>query len=569
MLTYRLVENEDAHHLLKWWNDGAVMAHAGFPKGLGLSLGAVEATIDRARAANSLYILLDHDQAIGELSARLVDDKASGGLKTFEIGIKICEVAYQNGGRGRVYLKNLLRDLFIERGAHQVVLDTNSTNKRAQALYEKLGFVRTQDPPHPWKDQLGHDQLSLNYVLTLEDWLCHEPLAVTKDQVKAFLSYHHGFHRAFPYKGEEGFWAYLAKVSCIQFDPIDICGKSPELTVHAHVGDFSKTKLYQLLYEDRSLIDYFDKNLAILPVTDWPLLSPMRARYLEIGKGRTGESDAVDAAEAHVLEWIHRHGYAASKDLKLDQKVDWYWGPTSISRATLERLYFQGVLVIHHKKGTNKYYGLARDLISQDLLDGPSPFKDLDDYHQTMVYRRIRAVGALWAKQSDAFLGILDFKAANRDRAFKVLVQQKKIFPVKVDGMDTPLYIALEDFQTLILALNDPSASAPKVSFIAPLDAMIWDRKLIKALWDFDYKWEIYTPEAQRVYGYYVLPIFYKGAFVGRIALKYAEVRTQLEQTGLWLESTFEQSLKSAKERKNFEEALKLAIRGLEHFHKP
>ena len=36
-------------------------------------------------------------------------------------------------------------------------------------------------------------------------------------------------------------------------------------------------------------------------------------------------------------------------------------------------------------------------------------------------------------------------------------------------------------------------------------------------LFDFDYKWEIYTPAAQRKYGFYVLPILYGERFIGRI----------------------------------------------------
>ena len=34
-LTIRQAEVTDAKQLAAWWNDGAVMAHAGFPNGLG------------------------------------------------------------------------------------------------------------------------------------------------------------------------------------------------------------------------------------------------------------------------------------------------------------------------------------------------------------------------------------------------------------------------------------------------------------------------------------------------------------------------------------------------------
>ncbi len=52
---------------------------------------------------------------------------------------------------------------------------------------------------------------------------------------------------------------------------------------------------------------------------------------------------------------------------------------------------------------------------------------------------------------------------------------------------------------------------------LAPLDNMLWDRKLVKAIFDFDYKWEVYIPVPQRRYGYYVLPILYGDRLAGRL----------------------------------------------------
>ena len=77
-----------------------------------------------------------------------------------------------------------------------------------------------------------------------------------------------------------------------------------------------------------------------------------------------------------------------------------------------------------------------------------------------------------------------------------------------------------------------------RMEFIAPLDNLIWDRKLIKALFNFDYKWEIYTPKDKRKYGYYVLPILYGLEFIGRIELKIDKKSNRLNVKDVWWEDS-------------------------------
>jgi uncharacterized protein len=57
----------------------------------------------------------------------------------------------------------------------------------------------------------------------------------------------------------------------------------------------------------------------------------------------------------------------------------------------------------------------------------------------------------------------------------------------------------------------------PRVIFLGPLDSLVWDRQTIRVLFGFDYTWEVYKPEPQRKWGYYVLPVFYGDRFVARI----------------------------------------------------
>lgn len=152
-ITLRSAVKADAKQLVTWWNDGAVMAHAGFPNGIGTNEEDVVAIIEKG-----LIVIEEDNRLIGECNYR---DKKDG---IVEIGIKICESDCQNRGIGRVVLSMLIRYLF-EHGFVKIVLDTNLMNTRAQRVYESLGFRKLGVNYDAWTDQLGNKQSSIDYEL--------------------------------------------------------------------------------------------------------------------------------------------------------------------------------------------------------------------------------------------------------------------------------------------------------------------------------------------------------------------------------------------------------------------
>ena len=161
-LCVRNAEARDCARLAAWWNDGRVMAHAGFPLGLNTSAEEIARQIasDSDDTRRRLIVEL-RDEPIGEMSFR---DRGDGSA---EIGVKICESAYQDRGLGRVILSLLIRELFAA-GYERIVLDTKTKNTRAQHVYELLGFRKLRVNVDSWRDQLGDLQSSVDYALTPE-----------------------------------------------------------------------------------------------------------------------------------------------------------------------------------------------------------------------------------------------------------------------------------------------------------------------------------------------------------------------------------------------------------------
>jgi uncharacterized protein YcaQ len=152
---------------------------------------------------------------------------------------------------------------------------------------------------------------------------------LTNEQARDFILLKQGLIGDHKFSGLQGVMEYIRQAGCVQFDPIDVCGKNAELVLQSRVSGFKKTMLSDLLYRDRVLVDYFDKNMSIFGVEDWKYFARTRQYFRERGRSR----DAVDAAAGPVLAFIREHGSACSKDLACDEKVDWPWGPTSASRS--------------------------------------------------------------------------------------------------------------------------------------------------------------------------------------------------------------------------------------------
>ncbi|WP_199617236.1 winged helix-turn-helix domain-containing protein [Paenibacillus alkalitolerans] len=334
---------------------------------------------------------------------------------------------------------------------------------------------------------------------------------LTNRQARRFLLAHHGLGAQPEFTGKAGALSYIRRVGCIQYDPLNIVGRNPELVLQSRIPDFKPPLLQALLYEDRSLIDGMDKVMSIYPVDDWPYFS----RYHDEARRYYGSQEAVAGALSEVRQAILSRGPLSSDDLDLDQTVDWAWAPTRLARAALESMYFWGELVVHHKKNNQKYYDFADRHLPESVLSADDPNITDEQYWDWRVFRRIGGVGVLWEKSGDAWVGIRKLKAKERRETFGRLYSDGRLIRLQVEGIPTPLYARTEDWERSAAAIDDPIES-PRASILAPLDNLLWDRRLIAAIFGFEYIWEVYKPLQQRTYGYYVLPILYGDSFVAR-----------------------------------------------------
>ncbi|WP_279230388.1 winged helix DNA-binding domain-containing protein [Thermohalobacter berrensis] len=324
----------------------------------------------------------------------------------------------------------------------------------------------------------------------------------------------------------------MRKVGCIQFDPLNRVGQNPDLVLQSRIKDYKPTLLQELLYTDRKLLDGWDKNMSIYSIEDWPYFERYRMNAYKKYKRKSKDLNKILPEVRKVLK---EKGPLSSIDLKFDTKIDWAWAPTRVSRAALESMYSWGELIVHHKVGTRKYYDFTEKYLPDNLLSTPDPNTSDKEYYKWHIKRRIRGIGMLWALSGGSWLGIKGLKKGIRTEILSELVKNDEVILIKVENIENPFYILKEDEELLHRVLNGVCIE-PQVSFIAPLDNILWDRKLVKKIFDFEYVWEVYKPVKERKYGYYVLPILYGDKFIGRFEPVLDKKSNQLVIKNWWWE---------------------------------
>jgi RimJ/RimL family protein N-acetyltransferase len=164
-LVIRDASAKDAQILCKWWNDGKVMAHAGFPKGLGTTPHKIALDLATDTDGGHRRLILEIDSVpVGEMNYRNKENNV------VEIGIKICDFDRQGKGFGPLFLKMLIGYLFNMMVYEKIILDTNATNTRAQHVYESIGFRKVAIRINSWKNQVGEPQSSIDYALIKSEY---------------------------------------------------------------------------------------------------------------------------------------------------------------------------------------------------------------------------------------------------------------------------------------------------------------------------------------------------------------------------------------------------------------
>jgi len=327
------------------------------------------------------------------------------------------------------------------------------------------------------------------------------------------------------------------RLGSVQFDPLDIAGRNHDLVLLARVDGYRRQWTDDLLYRERRLYETYNKGLSLVPTSELPWYRVSWDLYRERFEKTTFQEHEPLVKE--LLERIRSNGPLTSGDVPARAAIDWFWRPTNQVRAVLEALALAGIVGIARRDGNRRVYDLVERLFPAELLAERHP---IDEQRRHKLLSRYRAHGLLGpAGSGEVWLGTGP-RAVDRPPQRERLLAEGKLVAVQIEGRREVRHVPAEDEHFLDqaereLARGEPPGGVPaKVAFIAPLDPLAWDRRLLRDLFNFDYLWEVYVPEAKRRWGYYVLPILYGDRFVGRIEPRVDRKAGVLRVLGLWWE---------------------------------
>ncbi|MFN2613591.1 MAG: DNA glycosylase AlkZ-like family protein [Actinomycetota bacterium] len=335
--------------------------------------------------------------------------------------------------------------------------------------------------------------------------------------------------------GPDAVLEVFRRIGSVQFDPLAVAGRKHDLMLHARVADYDPAWCDEL-YQRREIFEAYNKGLSFVPTSEFPWFRGTFSRTPQ----RTLDENR-DVAE-RVLQRIAAEGALSSLDFERERgtTTDWFGMETNTVRAVLEAYAVTGVLGLARRDGNRRYYDLLERLLPADVLARKVPLEEQLRYKLLSRYRAHGLLGL--GGGADVFGGLGPAKRDERWPGYRgrhalrdELVDRGDLVAVDVESVRGKRLVVREDVE-LLEAPPDPP---PSVALVPPFDPIVWDRKLLANLFEFEYVWELFHPPAKRRWGWYVLPIVFRDRFVGRIEPRIDRDGARVEVLGLWWEDGF------------------------------
>ena len=302
----------------------------------------------------------------------------------------------------------------------------------------------------------------------------------------------------------------LDRIHLLQIDSVNVIARSHTLPFFSRLGAYPHGLLERLAYgRKRQLFEYWAHEASFIPLEHHPFLR-WRMERAERGQGIYKELARFGRERRDFIERVYREiaeaGPISAGELSGGGKASGGWWGWSEGKTALEFLFWAGRITTATRRNFTRVYDLSERVWPEDIRALPTP--SVEAAQRGLLMLAARAMGV--ASEAD-LRDYFRLEAAESKARLAELVEEGALLPVEVVGWRQLAYL-------------HPEARRPRRitarALLSPFDSLVWNRDRSERLFGFRYRLEIYTPEAKRLHGYYVLPFLLGERLVGRVDLK-------------------------------------------------
>ncbi|MGI5187961.1 winged helix-turn-helix domain-containing protein [Promicromonospora sp. CA-289599] len=320
----------------------------------------------------------------------------------------------------------------------------------------------------------------------------------------------------------------IDRLGLLQIDSVNVLARAHLLPLFSRLGPYDTGLLDRATASgryarrtgraataDRRLVESWAHVAAYVPPSTWPLLAFRRRWFAEEYDWRELDGvrlpDAPQVAEIRNLvaaegplsaSQIHDRFVSEGRSVRRKRGTWWDW---STEKRVVEHLFFTGEVV---SAGRNAQFERLYDLPERVL-----PATALGEAPELEAKRALLELGARahGIAMARCIKDYYRLRGPVADRALAELVEEGVLLPARVAGGSERWFLHRDAAR--------PRQAAGQ-ALLAPFDPLVWERKRLERLFGMRYRIGIYTPAAQRVDGYYVLPFLEDSQLTARVDLK-------------------------------------------------
>jgi uncharacterized protein len=323
----------------------------------------------------------------------------------------------------------------------------------------------------------------------------------------------------------------VSRLGALQLDSVNVFSRAHYMPVFSRLGPYDRSRLDRIAGHgsgkvDRRLIEYWAHEASLIPVELHPLF---RWRMADVEREAWGSISRIARDQpdlvAETLELVTEQGPIRARDTgavrpppRAGHMWNWHEG-----KVALEYLFFTGQVAAARRVNFERLYDTAENVLPAKIRERPTP--PAADAQRQLVRVAAQALGVATEPDLGDYFRLPRYVSKER---VAELAAAGELIPVEVEGWTAPAYLW-------------PAARRPRTlharALLSPFDSLVWFRQRTERLFGFRYRIEIYTPAAQRVHGYYVLPFLLGDNLVARVDLKSDRQRGALLVQGAFVEA--------------------------------